>query len=54
MGRLRDVEVPFPPLASQAVFAEHVASVRSIVTQAEHALATARDLERSLMARLLG
>ena len=54
MGRLREVHVPVPPLDEQHRFAERVIDLRSIIAQQERSLAAARELERSLMARLLG
>lgn len=46
--------VPVPPLNLQNAFAARLADLRSIIAQQERSLAAARELERSLMARLLG
>ena len=37
-----------------SAFADRLADLRSIIAQQERSLAAARELERSLMARLLG
>ena len=46
--------VPIAPLPMQQAFADRLADLRSIIAQQKCALAGARELERSLMARLLG
>lgn len=46
--------VPVPPLNLQNAFAARLADLRSIIAQQQRSLAAARELERSLMARLLG
>jgi len=45
--------VPVAPLEQQHAFVERLTDLRSIIAQQERALATARGLEHSLMARLL-
>jgi type I restriction enzyme, S subunit len=50
---LRALPTPLPPLDLQRRFADRLADLRGIVTQQERALATARALERALLARLL-
>ena len=53
-GEFSSLAVPVPPLELQQAFADRLADLRSIIAQQERSLAAARELERSLMARLLG
>jgi type I restriction enzyme S subunit len=48
------VPIPLPPIRLQNAFADRLADLRSIIAQQERSLAASRELERSLMARLLG
>ena len=52
-GDVRALPVILTPLDLQRRFVDRLADLRSIIAQAERALAGARDLERSLMAQLL-
>lgn len=52
--RISAVPLLRPPLMAQQAFADRLADLRSIIAQQERSLAAARELERSLMARLLG
>lgn len=51
---LSRLPIQLPPFELQHAFAERLAGLRSIIAQQERSLAAARELERSLMARLLG
>jgi restriction endonuclease S subunit len=46
--------VSTPPLGLQDRFAARLADLRAIIAQQKRALAAALDLERSLLAQLLG
>lgn len=52
-GLLR-LPILLPTIALQRVFSDRLTDLRSIITQQERSLAAACELERSLMARLLG
>jgi len=53
-AKLLRLNLALPPLDLQHRFALHLADLRSVVARQERALAAARELERALMARLLG
>jgi type I restriction enzyme S subunit len=53
-AKLLRLMIQVPPLPLQQEFADRLADLRSIIAQQERSLAAARELERSLMARLLG
>jgi type I restriction enzyme, S subunit len=51
---VKALRLPEPPLTMQVTFASRLADLRAIIARQERALAAARDLELSLLARLLG
>ena len=53
-AKLLRLMIQVPPLPLQQQFADRLADLRSIIAQQERSLGAARELERSLMARLLG
>lgn len=52
--RLKNLEIPVPPLALQQIFATRVADLNALITQQERHLAQAEALLQSLMARFFG
>jgi type I restriction enzyme S subunit len=53
-GDVKAVRFPLPAMPLQRTFASRLADLRAILAQQERSLAAARDLERTLMGRLLG
>ena len=51
---LSELPTPLPPVVLQEMFAGRLADLRAIIAQQQRSLTAARELERSLMARLLG